>query len=199
MTTLNNIEAFLNLEIGDKKLKDGKKKINKNQYYYYEQSYYIINLTKDKWMIAEDCQKTRKLLRKYCWNAGTYGYAQTHVDQSSMKLWHQLFFKYEDKLMADHINNKTFDNRLDNIRIVSVIENNRNKTIHSNNTSGKQGVLHFINKKTGLHYWRVNITDNNGKRIHKYFSIKKLGDIEAKRQAIECRKQLEIQFGYIGD
>jgi hypothetical protein len=199
MTTLNNIEAILNLEIGDKILKDGKKYNNKNQYYYYEQAYYIIKLTKDNWMIAEDCQKTRKLLKKHCWSTSTYGYVCTRVDKSTTKLWHQLLFKYEDGLMADHINNKRFDNRMDNIRIVTASENSRNRTINSNNTSGKQGVLYFIDKRNGLHYWRVKITDNNGKNIQKQFSIKKLGNEEAKRQAIEYRKQLEIQYGYIGD
>jgi hypothetical protein len=198
MTTLNNIEAFLNLEIGDKKLKDGKKNKNKNQYYYYEQSYYIIKLTKDKWMIAEDCNKTRKLLNKHFWRTDKDGYARTDVDKST-KFWHQLFFNYEDRLMADHINNKKFDNRIDNIRIVSASENSRNKTIRSDNTSGKQGVYHYIDKRSTLHYWRVDITDNNGKKIQKYFSIKKLGENEAKSQAIECRKKLEIQYGYIGD
>jgi hypothetical protein len=198
MTTLNNIQSFLNLEIGDKKLKDGKKKINKNQYYYYEQAYYIIKLSNDKWMIAEDCQKTRKLLKKYCWHTCSSGYAQTNVDKS-MKYWHKLYFNYEDGLMADHINNKRFDNRLDNIRIVTASENSRNKTISSNNTSGKQGICQYTNKKTGLHYWIVEIRDNNHKRISKCFSVRKLGNEEAKRQAIECRKHLEIQYGYIGD
>jgi len=198
MTTLNNIEAFLNLEIGDKKLKDGKKKINKNQYYYYEQAYYIIKLTKDKWMIAEDCNKTRKLLKKYCWHTCSSGYAQTNVDKSTKK-WHQLFFKYEDGLVADHINNKKFDNRHDNIRIVSVRENNRNTTINSNNTSGKQGVFQFLDKRNGYHSWKVEIRDNNQKKIQKLFSVKKFGENEAKRRAIEHRKQLEIQYGYIGD
>jgi len=198
MSTLNNIEAFLNLEIGDKILKDGKKYKNKNQYYYYEQFYYIIKLSNDKWMIAEDCQKTRKLLKHHCWCIGTYGYPLTGVDKSTKK-WHQLFFNYEDGLVADHINNKTFDNRIDNIRIVLAIENNRNRTINSKNTSGKQGVLHYIDNRYGLHYWKVKITDNNQKRISKIFSIKKLGDAEAKSQAIEYRKKLEIQYGYIGD
>jgi hypothetical protein len=198
MSTLNNIEAFLNLEIGDKKLKDGKKKINKNQYYYYEQFYYIIKLTKDKWMIAEDCQKTRKLLNKHCWRTDKDGYARTSVDKST-KFWHRLFFNYEDGLVADHINNKNFDNRIDNIRIVTTRENNLNRTISSNNTSGKQGVYQFLDKRTCLHYWMVAITDNNGKKIQKCFSVKKLGNEEAKRRAIEIRKQLEIQYGYIGD
>jgi hypothetical protein len=198
MTTLNNIEAFLNIEIGDKKLRDGKKYNNKNQYYYYEQAYYIIKLTNDKWMIAEDCNKTRKLLKKYCWRIHPHGYARTNVDKST-KFWHQLFFKYENGLVADHLNHKKFDNRIDNIRIVTSSENNKNTTINSNNTSGKQGVRHYIDKKNGYHYWRVAITDNNSKRIYKQFSIKNLGTDEAKRQAIEYRKQLEIIYGYIGD
>ena len=198
MTTLNNIEALLNLEIGDKRLKDGKKKKNKNQYYYYEQAYYIVKLTKDKWMIVEDCRKTRVLLRKHCWYSDTCGYARTNVNKST-KPWHQLFVDYETGLMADHINNKRFDNRIDNIRIVTASENNRNRTIRSDNTSGKQGVCHWTDKKNNLHYWKVQIRNNNHKNIEKFFSIKKLGDVEARRQAIEFRKQLEVQYNYIGD
>ena len=50
-----------------------------------------------------------------------------------------------------------------------------------------------------LHYWMSQSNDDNGKRLEKKFSIQKLGETEAKRQAIEHRKQLEIQLGYIGD
>ena len=79
MASLNQIEAFLNIEIGDKKLRDGKKRKNKNQYYYYEQSYYIVKLTKDKWVILEDCKKTRVLLKKHCFCVDQ-GYAKTTVN-----------------------------------------------------------------------------------------------------------------------
>ena len=197
MATLNIIESFLNIEIGDKRLKDGKKIPNKNQYYYYEQAYYIVKLTKDKWMIAEDCQKTRVLLRKHCWSVND-GYASTNVNKST-KQWHQLFFNYEAGLVADHINNRRYDNRIDNIRIVTPGDNNRNRTKRSDNTSGKQGVGRETDKRVNLHYWKVQIQDNTGKTISKRFSIKKLGDAEAKRQAIEYRRQLEVQYGYIGD
>jgi len=83
--------------------------------------------------------------------------------------------------------------------MVTAKENNRNKTKHKNNTSGKQGVCHWTDNKSGLNYWKVVIHDNDGKRIQKHFSIKKLGNDEAKRQAIECRKSLEQQFGCMGD
>ena len=63
MTSLANIEAFLNIQIGQRRLRDGKRKKNKNQLYWFEEMYYIVKLTQDKWMIAEDCRKTRQLLR----------------------------------------------------------------------------------------------------------------------------------------
>jgi len=197
MASLNEIEAFLNIEIGNKRLRDGKKYKNKNQYYYYEQAYYIVKLTRDKWMILEDCRKTRELLNKYCWSFD-HGYAKTRFNKTTKK-FHQLFLNYDSDLVADHINNKRFDNRIDNLRIVTPQENCKNKTKPSNNSSGKQGVNFNTDKKTGLQYWRVEIVDNNSKKITKRFSIKKLGNDEAKRQAIACRKQLEIQYGYIGD
>ena len=198
MASLNEIEAFLNIEIGDKRLRDGKKYKDKNQYYYYEQSYYIVKLTRDKWMVLEDCRKTRELLKKYCWRLDNYGYAQTRFNKTTKK-FHQLFLNYDEDLVTDHINNKRFDNRIDNLRIVTQQENCRNKTKRTNNTSNKQGVSLFTDKRRNIQYWRVKITNNNDKIISKYFSIKKLGNDEAKRQAIACRKQLEIQYGYIGD
>ena len=47
MTSLINIQNILNIENVDKPLRDGKKKINKNLYYYYKDQYYIIELLKD--------------------------------------------------------------------------------------------------------------------------------------------------------
>jgi hypothetical protein len=100
---------------------------------------------------------------------------------------------------ADHIDRNNQNNDKTNLRWTTSIGNNQNKTRYKNNKSGKQGVCRFTNKRLGLHYWKVNITDNDGKNIQKEFSIKKLGDVEAKRQSIEYRKQLEIKYGYNGD
>ena len=66
MTSLINIRNILNIENIDKPLRDGKKKVSKNRYYYFKDLYYIIALTKGRWMITEDCRKTRQLLRLYC-------------------------------------------------------------------------------------------------------------------------------------
>lgn len=197
MSTLNEIETLLNIEIDHKRLKDGKKRKNKNQYYYYEQAYYIVKLTQGKWMIAEDCRTTRKLLRNHCWCI-SHGYAMTNVGKIS-KYWHQKFLNYEQGLVCDHINRHRFDNRAENLRVITYQQNSRNMTKRLDNTSGKQGVSRWTHKQTGLSYWRVKIKDNNSKLIAKLFSIKNLGDAEAKRQAIAKRIELEELYGYDGE
>jgi hypothetical protein len=198
MATLNEIELLLNIELCDRVLRNGKRKDNKNQYYYFREQYYIVKLTRNKWMIIDDCRKSRKMLIKHTWYYGNHGYAMTNID-NTRKSYHQCSLNYEKPNVADHINNKRFDNRFDNLRIVTPKENSRNTTKQINNTSGKQGVCHFTDKRRVLHYWKAYIKDNNSKRIEKYFSIKKLGDAEAFRQAVEKRKELEILYGYIGD
>ena len=193
MATLQEIQDFLDIEIGDKRLRPGKKYKNKNKYYYYEDQYYIVMLTKGKWMIAEDCKKTRRLLRVFCWHHND-GYVR---NSPGKRFWHQQFLNYENQLVCDHINNSKFDNRFDNLRIVTQEANMRNKLKYSNNTSGKQGICRD-KTKNGYQYWRARIFDNN-KEMSKRFSIDKYGEEEAKQLAIEWRTQKEQEFGYIGD
>ncbi len=50
-------------------------------------------------------------------------------------------------LPIDHINLDRFDNRIENLRLASVAENNRNRPKQSNNTTGYKGVT--LHKKTG--------------------------------------------------
>ena len=101
--------------------------------------------------------------------------------------------------LVDHIDRNPQNNDRRNLRWTTLSGNSRNTTKSKNNTSGKQGVSRWTDKRKGLHYWKARISDNTGRRISKVFSIKKLGDAEAKRQAIEHRRQLEVQYGYIGD
>jgi hypothetical protein len=99
--------------------------------------------------------------------------------------------------MVDHINRCPFDNRSANLRNVSAKTNNRNKTKSSNNQSGKQGVYRTIH--LGKPVYRGQIAGHNGKQITKQFSITKLGETEAKRQAIEWRRAMELRLGYLGE
>ena len=67
MAEINEIENHLNIEIGDKKLRNGRKYPHKNQYYRFDE-YYVVSLTQGKFMIVDNDRKNRKLLRKHCWS-----------------------------------------------------------------------------------------------------------------------------------
>ena len=59
MADLNEIENHLNIEIGDRKLRNGRKYPRKNKYYRYD-DFYIVSLTQGKWMIVDNDMKNRK-------------------------------------------------------------------------------------------------------------------------------------------
>jgi hypothetical protein len=196
MADLEILEQFLDIDTDNKRLRNGKKKYNKNQYYYYRNQFYIVKLTKDKWMVCSDDDNTRRLLRLYTWYFHPNGYAATKIKQST-KRWHQVYLTYQHPNVADHINNKKFDNRSQNFRIVSHRENARNLTKRKTNTSGKQGVRRYV--ANGWSYWKAQIRDDEGNQISKHYSIAKYGDDEAKQLAINQRLEWQKKYNYIGD
>ena len=82
MTSLNIIEQFLNIQIGDKQLKKGKNQETKNQYYYYQNRYYIVSLPHDKWIIMSTNDQTRDILTNHILR-NSEGYAQLDVNDST--------------------------------------------------------------------------------------------------------------------
>ena len=196
MATLNEIENMLNIEIGDKRFRPGKKNPDKNRYYYYNELYYIVELTRDKYMICSDDNKTRQLLTNHSWAFHHRGYATAKINNKT-KGYHQIYLNYEAGLVADHINRRKFDNRFDNLRIVTHKQNSRNMTTRPNNTSGKQGVRRIT--KPYASYWVADICGNDGKRIEKSFNIDKLGNDEAYARAVQSRRDMEALYGYIGE
>ena len=139
MTSLNNIEEFLNIEIGNKRLRNGKKKMNKNTYYWFHNEYYIVNLSNDKWCIMSTGEQTRELLNDHIWHCDGV-YVKTSINQQKIR-YHRMLMNPPNNMCIDHINRRTFDNRLNNLRIVTHKENMRNKSMSNNNTSSIVGVL----------------------------------------------------------
>ena len=132
MASLREIENHLNIEVLDKKLRNGRKYQHKNKYYRYD-DFYIVSLTQGKFMIIDNDRKNRKLLRKYCWRV--HSKTRYAVTGETTKGFHQLLLKYGNGLVADHINRCRFDNRFENLRIVTYQENNRNTTLHPHPSS----------------------------------------------------------------
>ena len=192
MTSLIDIELFLNIETGDKILNDGLKKKSKNQFYRFINQYLIVKLTREKWCIVPTNEKSDDLLRE-----NVFRYCNGYANSTKNGMFHVLLMKPEEGLVCDHINTRKYDNRFVNLRVVTQKINNQNKSISSANTTGVTGVSKTKNGNN--EYYRVNITDNNNIRHDKNFSITKLGEVEAKRQAIEQRLAWKIQYGYLGE
>ena len=166
MASLEEIQIYLNIDI-DEPLRDGLKNPHKNRYYYYHDQYYIVELSQNRWTILEDCAKTRALLKDYVWCVLS-NYTATNI-RGTTKYYHQMSQNYTIGV-ADHINGRKYDNRLQNIRICSQRENTRNRRLSINNTSQKGGVSIRRDKKDKC-YWRMSITDNAGVRIDKCYSV----------------------------
>lgn len=88
----------------------------------------------------------------------------------------------EDQI--DHVNGNRSDNRIENLRVVSNQENQKNQRLYSNNTSGYMGVL--WNK--GCKRWSSRIQVDGG-NLH-------LGLFDDIEDAIAARKEAEIKHGF---
>lgn len=89
--------------------------------------------------------------------------------------------------VLDHINGKPWDNRIENLRDVTKIENDQNKARAKNNKSGILGV-DFWNSASPPKQWVARIS-LNGKR-------KFLGYFATKEEAAKARQLAEQEYGY---
>ena len=192
MTSLNRIELFLNIDLKNIRLRDGLKKKNKNQYYWFQNLYLIVKLSQDKWCVVGCNERTFDLL-----NDNVFCCEREYMYNSTNGYFHVLLMYPPHGLIIDHMNMRPWDNRIDNLRIVTYKVNNQNKKISSANRTGITGICKM--KLTVYEYYVASITDNNNTRHQKYFSISKLGDIEARRQAIDQRQLWKIEYNYLGE
>lgn len=122
------------------------------------------------------------LISKYYWSSnGNYLY--TNFANNQIVAMHRLLC--ESKYEVDHINHNTFDNRKENLRSVTKSQNNMNRNVQSNNTSGFRGVIYDKSRNM----WKSEIKIN-GKLIY-------LGRYKEKSDAIKVR--IEAEKKYFGD
>lgn len=89
---------------------------------------------------------------KYRWCLDNDGYARATIGGKKIYL-HRFILDAPMEFIIDHINHIGLDNRKSNLRLCTNKENQRNKSIMSNNTSGVVGV--YFDKKSNK--WRPNI------------------------------------------
>jgi hypothetical protein len=104
-----------------------------------------------------------------------------------VQLAHRVIWKLHNKQWPkgeiDHVDGNKLNNRLYNLRDVSRSKNSRNKALFLNNQSGFPGVF-----KTKSGRWRVKI--NGGS------NYVNLGMFDTFEEAVQCRKEAEIKYGY---
>ncbi len=116
--------------------------------------------------------------------------------KKEQKMFHMIVTK---GAMTDHINRDTMDNREINLRVTNYKENNNNKTFSTyaaDNSSGTRGVTYDTKNDAWVAKIITNKVNENGKKrtYTKMFKINKYGDEEAKRLAIEHRKEMCEMF-----
>ena len=107
-------------------------------------------------------------IKDYCWFLDAYGYVVSHISgtrssRRGIKLHRLLVGDFE---IIDHINSNKRDNRKSNLREVTESQNQMNKGLRSNNTSGVTGV--YWDKESNK--WYAIITANKNDIFLGYFS-----------------------------
>jgi len=121
------------------------------------------------------------ILKQYRWSMGGNGY----VNSPKLKIpLHRFIMGLDrfDKTMCDHKNTNPLDCRKSNLRLVNKAQNEMNKGLRSNNTSGVTGVYWDKSMKK----WNPKI-GFKGKNIH-------LGYFDDIEDAIKERKEAEIKY-----
>ena len=125
---------------------------------------------------------------KYTTNSGNT-YIRIRVGNQTLQA-HRLAFLYiegfllDPNIEVDHINGDGTDNRFNNLRKVTRIENSRNAKLNIRNNSGSCGVS--FHKKTNGWYSYIMIEGKS----------KNLGVYASKEDAIKARKNAEIEYGF---
>jgi hypothetical protein len=133
-----------------------------------------------------------QLVSKYRWHLSSTGYVRSGIypNDSPTSLHHLIVGNPMPGFVVDHINGNRLDNRRNNLRVVSIANNSRNRNRSKRNKSGVTGVYLF--------------RDTNGKRTEKWracISVKGkyigLGLYATIEEAVDARRKAEKKYGFV--
>ena len=120
-------------------------------------------------------------VKEHCWVKRYDGYIVSVINRKTVRL-HRFVMNAPDNMIVDHIHHDTTDNRKCELRLVTRSQNNMNRMIRSDSTSGITGVT--LHKRTNK--WVAQLCLND-KHIH-------LGYFDNKEDAVKARKQAEEEY-----
>lgn len=106
------------------------------------------------------------------------------VDYYAHRIAYTLYHAEWPSDQIDHINGVKTDNRIANLRVVTNQENNRNRPMRRDNSSGVTGVCWH----KGINKWCANVRVDG--------KLKNLGSFNTIEEAAAARKQADVQYGY---
>jgi len=126
---------------------------------------------------------------KHAWHIHSSGYIEARIDKKVTLLHRFVLSEYRSDAQVDHKNGNKFDCREQNLRITNASQNQINKGIMSNNTSGITGVSWDKERNK----WHVMISFN-GKNINlgRYDTLE-----EAKQVRLEAEKKYHGEYSPI--
>lgn len=160
--------------VKEKRIKEANKKENKLKS---SGEHGIILSTNTDEEIYFDLDDSNEIL-KHTWYVDAHGYATTSIDGQNVKMHILLGYKWHD-----HHNRNRLDNRKENLIKCTIQENNRNKSIRSDNTSGVTGVGWNRRKNK----WVARIYPEKSKE-------KRIGYFDNKKDAIIARLKAEKEY-----
>ena len=142
-----------------------------------------IKLTRGKYTIVDS--DDYDYLNQWKWyvqvHRNKYYYAMRRNGDKRMRM-HRVVNDTPKGMDTDHINHNTLDNRKSNLRTVTGSQNQMNRVLHKNNTSGHMGVSWYKNTQQ----WVSHIAKDKIKYTLGYFD-----NIE---DAIRARKVAEMEM-----
>jgi len=102
----------------------------------------------------EDYERVNQFKWSFCNNGRNHGqYARRYIGGISFQKMTNFILNVDSSIMIDHKDNNGLNNQKSNLRICTRAQNNKNKILCHNNTSGYKGV-HFDNNQQR---WRARI------------------------------------------
>lgn len=135
------------------------------------------------WIDKDDYRKINKVSWYYQHGKGDYGAIRGNIGKKKIFL-HRYIMNCDTNDIVDHLNRNTLDNCKKNLRIVDIVESNRNRRVPKNSKSGVRGIKFAKNK------WEVGIWAG-GKTVY----LGRYEDLEEAKEVYR-KKSLEL-FGKI--